>query len=66
MSDGDSSGGAGGDPDAAGERCAHCGQSIDTSDWYPVTTRRNGDGTRRFYSFCSQACQSAWLDDAGE
>jgi endogenous inhibitor of DNA gyrase (YacG/DUF329 family) len=54
---------SGGGTDATEEHCSQCGQPIDTSDWYPVTTRRNEDGTRRFFSFCSQACQSAWLDE---
>ena len=45
-----------------GKHCENCGATIDTADWYPVTKERDSDGTLRFYSFCSEACQDAWLD----
>jgi len=48
---------------AGGKRCAHCGAAFDTSDWYPVTTERDGAGSLQFYSFCSEDCQTAWLGE---
>lgn len=56
-------GASGGTSDAeSDDRCAHCGQSVDTSNWHPVAKRRDDDGSLRFFSFCSEACQDAWLD----
>lgn len=52
--------------DTFGERCEYCGTSINTSDWYPVTKQRDSDGSIRLYSFCSEDCQDAWLDEHQE
>jgi endogenous inhibitor of DNA gyrase (YacG/DUF329 family) len=42
--------------------CAHCGTTIDTSEWYPVETATDRDGTLVFHPFCSANCRSAWMD----
>lgn len=49
--------------DPPSKSCEHCGAAIDTSDWYPVTKERDSDGSLRFYPFCSEECQDAWLDE---
>lgn len=39
-------------------RCAHCGATIDTTDWYPTIT---GDDTSSpLYEFCEEDCRDAW------
>lgn len=55
-----------GGTDAPDERCANCGQAIDTGEWYPVTTRRDDDGSLQFFPFCSESCQDAWLAEHDE
>lgn len=49
-------------PATANQTCAFCGALIDTAEWYPVEKERDG-GDLRLYSFCSEDCRSAWLDD---
>lgn len=49
--------------DTPDEPCEHCGATIDTSDWYPVTKERDSDGVLQFYPFCSEDCQDAWLGE---
>lgn len=39
--------------------CEQCGERIETSEWYPITSDRDDDGSLRLYPFCSEACQSA-------
>lgn len=51
---------------APATRCEHCGAAIDTSDWYPVTSERDADGSVRLYDFCSEACQAAWRDERAD
>lgn len=48
------------------EVCEYCGAPIDTNDWYPVTNRRDSDGTVKLYAFCSEACQDSWCDEQTE
>ena len=63
-----------GDAESSGPRssgpsdkhCSYCGAPIERSDWYPVTKERDGDGSLRFYSFCDETCQTAWLGDRPE
>lgn len=55
------SGGARND-DASGRdaaNCTNCGDPIDTSRWYPITTRIV-DGDVELYSFCDDDCRDAW------
>lgn len=49
--------------DTPDKTCVYCGAVIDTNDWYPVTKRRDSDGSLQFYAFCSEDCQAAWLDE---
>jgi endogenous inhibitor of DNA gyrase (YacG/DUF329 family) len=49
---------------AADKQCHRCGDAIETSDWYPVTTERGPDGSLQLYPFCSAACQDEWRQDA--
>jgi len=46
--------------------CECCGAAIDTSDWYPVTKERNSDESLQFFSFCSEECQEAWLEERAD
>lgn len=39
--------------------CTHCGETFDTSDWYPTATKEDADGLE-IHSFCSAACRNAW------
>lgn len=55
---------AGESPDEAAnvdqpKRCANCGAEIETDEWHPVATRRNGDDFQ-LYAFCTEACREAW------
>lgn len=49
--------------DPADTRCEYCGKVIDTNDWYPMVKERDANGFLRFYSFCSEGCRTAWLDE---
>lgn len=49
--------------DTAEKTCEYCGAAIDTSNWYPVTKKRDLDGSLQFYPFCSEDCQEAWLTE---
>lgn len=46
-----------------GKTCEHCGEPIDTSDWYLVSKQRDSDGSLQFASFCSEECQTAWQEE---
>ena len=46
--------------------CDNCERPIETSDWYPVTSERDGEGSLRLYHFCSEECHDAWRDDRPE
>ena len=50
----------------SGKICEYCGTAIGTSDWYPVTKKRNADGSIQLYSFCSDSCQETWLDERSD
>ena len=41
--------------------CAHCGASIDTTEWHPVRSR-NDDDEFHVYAFCDEECRRAWDD----
>lgn len=49
-----------GSPD---EVCEECGETIATTDWYPIAKERTADGSLRLYPFCSEGCKTRWLDD---
>lgn len=51
-----------GGSDAANTYCEECGELIETSEWYPITSDRDDDGSLQLYPFCTEDCQSAWLD----
>lgn len=53
-----------GDDAAAVVTCARCGDPIDTSEWYPVHGRT--DGEYEIYHFCGVPCRRAWRDRHGE
>ncbi|WP_224337584.1 DUF7576 family protein [Haloprofundus halobius] len=42
------------------ERCQYCGATIDTSEWYPVATVRNGNCVLRIYPLCGDDCREKW------
>lgn len=42
-------------------RCTACGAVIDSTDWYPVTKRRDQAGDLHIHPFCSESCQTSWL-----
>lgn len=44
--------------------CANCGQQIDTSDWHPLVTRTEADGTFRVFAFCDATCRDTWATTA--
>lgn len=46
--------------------CAHCGEEVDTSEWYPVTNDHDADGTLRIRSFCCEPCRDAFHDEGSE
>lgn len=46
--------------------CANCGKQIDTSEWHPLVTRTDDDGTFRVYAFCSEKCRDEWTDSDTE
>lgn len=52
--------------DSSGRVCDHCGATIETSDWFPVTNERDADGSVQLYHFCSEDCQDAWLDERSD
>lgn len=54
------------EPLSSDECCTHCGSTVDTSDWYPVTKERDEDGSLELYPFCGDECQEAWLDSDAE
>lgn len=43
--------------------CAHCGTQIDTTEWHPLVTRTDDDGTFRVRAFCDDGCRDEWADD---
>ncbi|WP_458209794.1 DUF7576 family protein [Haladaptatus sp. NG-SE-30] len=49
--------------DTLGKTCDHCGTSIDTSDWHPITKDREADGSIQIHHFCSEDCENAWQDE---
>lgn len=49
--------------DESDATCDHCGSTIDTSEWYPVTKERDQDGSLRLYAFCSVRCRDEWRDE---
>ncbi|WP_232686357.1 DUF7576 family protein [Halobacterium zhouii] len=55
-----------GQRDDQGAVCEYCGTPIDTSEWYPVTNRRDPDGSVELYAFCSETCQDSWCDEQTE
>lgn len=48
--------------DASSKTCAQCGEPIETSDWYPITSDRDDDGTLKLYPFCTEDCQATWIE----
>ncbi len=40
--------------------CAECGDRIDRTEWHPVLSTTDDDGTFRVHAFCSQECRNAW------
>ena len=42
--------------------CACCSAEIDLSDWHPLVTRTDDDGTFHVYAFCSDDCKAEWLN----
>lgn len=42
--------------------CARCGAHIDTSEWHPLMTETNNDGSFRVYAFCSEECRDEWAE----
>lgn len=44
------------------EACTRCGERFESGIRYPVETRVETDGARELYSFCDDACRSAWWD----
>ena len=49
--------------DGSGTYCEQCGEGIDTTDWYPITTERGADGSLRIYEFCSETCKAARVEE---
>ncbi|QLD87491.1 hypothetical protein HWV07_07180 [Natronomonas salina] len=49
--------------DASETYCEQCGDPIETNEWYPVTSDRDEDGSLQLYPFCTEDCQSTWLDE---
>jgi hypothetical protein len=39
------------------DHCTECGGPIETSDWHPVTTGVDEDGSVDIYAFCSWRCR---------
>lgn len=66
MDEGDAESSGSGSNGPSDKYCSYCGAAIERSEWYPVTKERDAAGSLRFYSFCSEACQTAWLDDRSE
>lgn len=56
----------GADPEGTVVACEQCGERIETSEWYLITSDRDDDGSLQLYPFCSEACQSAWLAERSE
>jgi len=51
--------------------CACCGTPIDMTEWHPLVTRTNDDGSFQVFAFCSRDCKTTWLnvetsEDPGE
>ncbi len=42
---------------ARADRCSECGGPIETTDWHPVTTRVDEEGSVDLYVFCSWRCR---------
>lgn len=45
------------------ERCANCGDRIETGEWHPVDTARDADGEFVLVQFCTEACRDAWSEE---
>ncbi|WP_331235318.1 DUF7576 family protein [Natronorarus salvus] len=43
--------------DSRSDRCTNCGGSIETTDWHPVTTEVDEDGSVELFAFCSWRCR---------
>lgn len=43
--------------------CANCGAEIDTTEWHPLVTRTDGDGTFHVYAFCDESCRNEWTEN---
>lgn len=43
--------------------CANCGTQIDTTEWHPLVTRTDDDGSFRVFAFCDGDCRDEWADD---
>lgn len=45
--------------------CTECGDPVDRTEWHPVATTTDDDGTLGVRAFCSGACRDAWRDCEG-
>ncbi len=52
-----------GEPASRADRCTHCGGSIETTAWHPVTTEVDEDGSVELYAFCSWECRDRFDED---
>lgn len=42
------------------EYCAHCGERLTHGEWHPVSSDSEDGSVVAVYSFCNDACQTAW------
>ena len=49
--------------DASDTYCEQCGDPIETNEWYPLTSDRDEDGSLQLHPFCTEECQSTWLEE---
>ena len=59
MTDGSDRSAAPADGPGGNDLCAHCGESIDTSEWHPVVARTE-NGEFELYPFCDEDCRDDW------
>ena len=46
-------------------RCKHCGERVETSEWYPIETVTEDDDTVVLWHFCTEECRVEYVSSEG-
>lgn len=40
--------------------CEYCGATLELTEWCPVVSTTDAEGTLQFHTFCDEDCMDAW------